>query len=65
MGTAMTLEKARELLVVQTSLGGGYNRNTTRLILAEIEREHGQSAVDRLIGECHWRPYSVWRPARP
>ncbi len=52
MGTAMTLEKARELLAVQTSLGGGYNRNAARLILAEIEREHGQSGVDQLIREC-------------
>ncbi len=47
----MTLEKARELLTVQASLGGGYNRNATRLILAEVEREHGQAAVDGLIRE--------------
>lgn len=47
----MTLEKARELLAVQVDIGGGYNRNSTRLILAEVAREHGQAAVDRLIRE--------------
>lgn len=47
----MTLEKARELLVVQASLGGGYNRNSAKLILAEVVREHGQAAADRLITE--------------
>ena len=45
----MTLEKARELLQVQLSLGSGYNRNSAKLILAEVQREHGQAAVDRLI----------------
>lgn len=45
----MTLEKARELLAVQASMGGGYNRNGARLILAEVQREHGRDAVDRLI----------------
>ena len=47
----MTLEKARELLSVQARMGGGYNRNGARLILAEVQREHGQAAVDRLIRE--------------
>lgn len=47
----MTLEKARELLAVQAQMGGGYNRNGARLILAEIQREHGQQAVDQLIRE--------------
>ena len=45
----MTLEKASELLQVQISLGSGYNRNSAKLILAEVQREHGQAAVDRLI----------------
>lgn len=45
----MTLDKARELIEVQLSFGGGYNRNAVRLILAEISNEHGQAAVDRLI----------------
>jgi len=47
----MTLERARELLAVQVSMGSGYNRNGARLILAEINREHGQGAVDQLIRE--------------
>ena len=47
----MTLEKARELLTVQASLGGGYNRNAVKLILAEVQREHGQGAADQLIRE--------------
>lgn len=47
----MTLEKARELLSVQASMGGGYNRNGARLILAEVLREHGQDSVDAFIRE--------------
>jgi hypothetical protein len=45
----MTLERARELISTQLQFGGGYNRNAVRLILAEIQREHGQAAVDDLI----------------
>mgnify|MGYP003702357031 FL=1 len=47
----MTLSKARELLSVQANMGGGYNRNGAKLILAEVQREHGQSAVDGFIRE--------------
>jgi hypothetical protein len=47
----VTLEKARELLSVQAQMGGGYNRNAARLILAEVQREHGQEAVDTFIRE--------------
>jgi hypothetical protein len=47
----MTLDKARELIQVQLSFGGGYNRNAVRLILAEISNEHGQGVVDQLIRE--------------
>lgn len=47
----MTLERARQLLGIQVSFGGGYNRNSTRLILAEVAREHGQEAADALIRE--------------
>lgn len=47
----MTLAKARELLAAQAGFGGGYNRNGARLILAEVVREHGQGAADRLIRE--------------
>ncbi len=47
----MTLDKARELIQVQLGFGGGYNRNAVRLILGEIQREHGQGAVNSLIRE--------------
>jgi len=45
----MTREKARELLAVQADMSGGYNRNAAKLILAEVQREHGQAAVDAFI----------------
>ena len=47
----MTLERARQLLKVQANFGGFYNRNSARLILSEVMREHGQTAVDALIVE--------------
>lgn len=47
----MTIAKARELLAVQAQLTSGYNRNAAKLILAEVEREHGQAAVDQFIRE--------------
>lgn len=47
----MTLTKARELLEVQIVMGSGYNRHSARLILAEVQHEHGQGAVDHLIRE--------------
>lgn len=61
----MTLEKARELLAVQASLGGGYNRNSAKLILAEVVREHGQAAADRLIGELGLKRIFGFRPGTP
>ena len=48
----MTLDKAREMLLVQAGFGGFYNGNSAKLILSEVNREHGQSAVDRMIHEC-------------
>ena len=48
----MTLDKARELLMVQADFGGFYNGNSAKLILAEVSREHGQAAVDQMIREC-------------
>jgi len=47
----MTLDKARELIATQVNLGSGYNRNSVRIILAEIDKEHGQAGVDQLILE--------------
>ena len=49
----MTLEKAKELLKVQADCGGFYNANSAKLILAEVSREHGQAAVDRLIRDLN------------
>ncbi len=47
----MTLNKAKNLLNIQVDFGSGYNRNAARLILAEVQRTHGQQAVDQLIHE--------------
>lgn len=47
----MTLERARQLLRVQTDFGGFYNANSSKLILSEVMKEHGQQAVDQLIIE--------------
>ena len=45
----MTLDKANELLATHANLGGGYNRNAVKMILAEIMRDYGQAQVDELI----------------
>ncbi|MFP5381540.1 MAG: hypothetical protein ACLGG4_04685 [Gammaproteobacteria bacterium] len=47
----MTLDRAKQMLEVQASFGGFYNGNSAKLILSEVQREHGQDAVDRLIRE--------------
>lgn len=45
----MTPQRATELIQQQLQFGSGYNRNAVRLILAEVQREHGQGLVDELI----------------
>lgn len=47
----MTLDRARELISIQVDMGGGYNRNSVRVLLSEVSREHGQAGVDQLIRE--------------
>lgn len=47
----MTLERARQLLKVQADFGGFYNANSSKLILSEVMKDHGQQAVDQLIVE--------------
>jgi hypothetical protein len=47
----MTLDRARQLLKVQADFGGFYNANSAKLILSEVQKEHGQQAVDSLIRE--------------
>ena len=43
-------------------MGGGYNRNAARLILAEVQDEHGQAAVDALIREFGMESLFGFRP---
>ena len=45
----MTLDRAKQLLRVQADFGGFYNGNSAKLILSEVQREHGQEAVDECI----------------
>ncbi|HEC06404.1 MAG TPA: hypothetical protein ENJ12_06115 [Thiolapillus brandeum] len=47
----MTLDRARELILEQLQFRSGYNRNSVRMILAEVQKLHGQGAVDQLIRE--------------
>lgn len=47
----MTLDRARELISIQVNMGGGYNRNSVRMLLHEVSQEHGQQGVDQLIRE--------------
>ena len=47
----MTLDRTRQLLMVQADFGGFYNGNSAKLIGSEVQREHGQGAVDQLIRE--------------
>lgn len=58
----MTLEKARQLLKVQAGFGGFYNANGAKLILAEVNREHGQAAVDTLIQELELERVFGFKP---
>ena len=39
------------MLKVQADFGGFYNGNSAKLILSEVNREHGQAALDQLIRE--------------
>ncbi len=61
----MTLDKARELLRAQTQFGGGYQRNGARLIIADVQREHGQDAADRLIRELGLDALFGFVPGQP
>ena len=37
----MTLDRAKQLLKVQADFGSFYNGNSAKLILSEVQREHG------------------------
>jgi hypothetical protein len=45
----VSLQRARETIHRQLQLGGGYNPNLVRLLLAEARRGLGQAAVGGLI----------------
>ena len=45
-------------------MGSGYNRNAARLVLAEVQRIHGQEAVDRLIMELDLQRHFGFRPGQ-
>lgn len=47
----MTPDRARQFLAIQVNFGGGYNANSAKLILSEIQKEYGQAMVDQLIRE--------------
>ncbi len=47
----MTLDRARYFLAIQVNFGGGYNANSAKLILSEMQKDYGQEVVDQLIRE--------------
>jgi len=53
----MTLDKARQLLQTQLDFGSGYNRNAAKLILLEVQKEHGMSAYNQLVAELDLEKY--------
>jgi hypothetical protein len=61
----MTLEKAKQLLSVHADFGGYYNAHGAKLILAEVNREHGQPAVDALIRELELERIFGFKPGTP
>ncbi len=61
----MTVDKARELLKVQLKFGGYYNRNSARMILADVQREHGIGAADALIAELDLESVFGIEPGKP
>jgi hypothetical protein len=58
----MTLERAHQLLKVQADFGGFYNANSAKLILSEVQKEHGQAAVDSLIRELNLQQVFGFEP---
>ncbi|MHC4221602.1 MAG: hypothetical protein ACYST9_04205 [Planctomycetota bacterium] len=60
----MRLERARELLEVQVYIGQGYNLNSAKLILAEVQREHGIDATNRLIAELDMETIFGFKPGQ-
>ncbi len=61
----MTINRARELLLVQVHLAGGYNRNGAKMILIDVQREHGQAGIDQLIRELDLESVFGFKPGEP
>jgi len=60
----MTLQRAYELLETQVYIGQGYNRNAARLILAEVQRDLGQNAIDELIIQLNMEQVFGFKPGQ-
>ena len=58
----MTVDRARQLLKVQADFGGFYNANSAKLILSEVQKEHGQVIVDQLITELNLQQIFGFEP---
>jgi len=58
----MTLKKTNKHLATQALMGGGYNRNGTKLILTEVRREHSQAALDILVGALELKSIFGFKP---
>jgi hypothetical protein len=58
----MTPDRAPELLRRRVEFDSGHNRNTARLVLREVQLEHGQAAVDGLIWELDLERHLGLRP---
>jgi len=60
----MTIDKAREMLQTQIGFGGGYNRNGAKLILIEVQRDHGMAAYDQLVKELDIESHFGFKPGQ-
>ena len=60
----MTLDRAKELLEIQVKMASGYNRNAAKLILVEVQNEHGQAAVDHLIRDMNLEQVFGFQPGQ-
>ena len=58
----MTLKKTNQSLVTQALMEGDYNRNGTKLILAEVQQEHSQAALDILAGALELKRIFGFKP---
>ena len=56
------LNKACELLAVQANLGGDYNSNGAKLILAEVQTEHGRRPLMPLLKEFNLESIFGFKP---